>query len=117
MINRRIWVSVAVTVRQLSITMARPELSCKAHRRASFWTKKRAVKLGGPHRPFPSDGGGRFPPEGSRKGAGLHPPPWKEPSAGATMAGDTLHCSNLVFDLALNLSRSAPRQSARTHRS
>jgi len=59
-----------------------------------FSPKKWAVKLGEPHRPFnlPTEGGVFH-----RKvdwGAGFRPAPRKEPSAGATNAGDTLHGLN-----------------------
>src|SRR4051794_2575385 len=55
--------------------------------------KKRAVKLGDLTALSPSDGGGRIPSEGSLEGASFGPAPRKEPSAGATDAGETLHLS------------------------
>ena len=63
----------------------------------SIELKKRAVKLGGPHRPLPSDGGGRIPPEGSLRERVLDPPPGKSRRRGRLIAGDTLH---LVMRLA-----------------
>ena len=55
----------------LSITMARPALSRKTSGRCSVKRKKWAVKLGDLTALFPSDGGGRIPPEGSRRERGL----------------------------------------------
>src|SRR5258705_13585519 len=54
--------------------------------------KKRAVKLGEPHRPLnlPTEGGVILP-EGNQRERAFRPAPRKEPSAGGTNAGDTLH--------------------------
>jgi hypothetical protein len=57
-----------------------------------FGPKKWAVKLGEPHRPFdlPTEGGVFHRKVGLRE-RDFRPAPRKEPSAGATNAGDTLH--------------------------
>ncbi len=106
--------SVAVKVVQPSITMARSAFSCKATRHFAIKRKKWAVKLGEPHRPvdLPTEGGVFH--RKVTKGAGFWPAPRREPSAGATDAGDTLH---LVKPWMLNPSPAAPRRSAMSHRS
>src|SRR5947209_14533469 len=70
--------------------MAWQALSCKTASRPRLREKKRAVKLGGLHRPLnlPTEGG-MFPSEGNSRERVLDPRPRKEPSAGATGAGDT----------------------------
>src|ERR1700694_2784247 len=54
-------------------------------------SKKAGGEAGGTSPPFePSDGGGRIPPEGNFRERAFEPAPRKEPSAGATSAGDSL---------------------------
>src|SRR5215471_8420072 len=81
MIKRRIWETVADKGLKPSINMARPALSCKATSAIGLRGKV-GGEAGGLHRPRPSDGGGRFPPEGG--GAGRNPLPGKYRRRGRT---------------------------------
>src|SRR5215469_14933313 len=81
MIKRRIWETVADKCLKPSINMARPARACKAT--SAIWlSRKVGGEAGGLHRPRPSDGGGRFPPEGG--GAGRNPLPGKRHRRGRT---------------------------------
>src|SRR5215469_14244187 len=81
MIKRRIWETVADKCLKPSINMARPARACKAT--SAIWLSgKVGGEAGGLHRPRPSDGGGRFPPEGG--GSGRNPLPGKYRRRGRT---------------------------------
>src|ERR1700679_3530296 len=91
MIRRRIWVSVEVKwVSLLSPWRGRPSHARRAH--AFALSKKAGGEAGGPHRPFdlPTEGG-IIPPEGNLRERAFNPLPRREPSAGATIAGDAFH--------------------------
>src|SRR4029453_1588688 len=61
----------------------------------TLWPKKAGDEAGGPRRPFPFRRRGAYSIERYLEGASFGPAPRKEPSAGATDAGETLH---LVFN-------------------
>src|SRR5690349_8885322 len=66
-------------------------------RAPSGWLKKAGGEAGGPHRPRTFRRRGAYSTGRKPERAGLWPAPRKEPSAGATDAGDTLHLVNSAF--------------------
>src|SRR6185312_13994426 len=90
MISRRIWESVAVTW----ISLLSPWRGRHHHARqadTSQFSKKAGGEAGGTSPPFnlPTEGGVFH--RKVTEGASFSPAPRREPSAGATNAGDTLH--------------------------
>src|SRR5712675_806805 len=96
MIKRRIGVSAWLTAGWLSVNMVRSPSACKASDHRGCEREKRAGgEAGGLHRPSLPTEGGIFHRKVTCEGTGFWPAPRKAPSAGATIANDTLHFLNL----------------------